>query len=219
MFRFRLTSMLLRAGLLASIGLSTAARADTITTYQLTFDNTKGVAVGSGVLTLQDIPTSGVEVINATSLPSDFVSLAATFFDDTKLFAPSTPKNGLASTSFSITSASFFQIGGLLDVNQAGITVNNGKVTSFAAQGSADAFTSDGTVFQLTDNGGKNLLPGFDFALNSEEGQGQITGQIVVGDPMVAAVPEPSTWAMMLLGFAGIGAMTYRRRKSAMLAA
>ena len=27
-----------------------------------------------------------------------------------------------------------------------------------------------------------------------------------------AAVPEPSTWAMMILGFAGIGYMTYRRR-------
>jgi hypothetical protein len=35
----------------------------------------------------------------------------------------------------------------------------------------------------------------------------------------VGAVPESSTWAMMLLGFAGVGAMTYRRRKSAMLAA
>jgi choice-of-anchor C domain-containing protein len=33
------------------------------------------------------------------------------------------------------------------------------------------------------------------------------------------SVPEPSTWAMMILGFAGIGAMTYRRRKSAILAA
>jgi CHRD domain/PEP-CTERM motif len=28
------------------------------------------------------------------------------------------------------------------------------------------------------------------------------------------AVPEPSTWAMMILGFAGIGFMGYRRRKS-----
>jgi PEP-CTERM motif len=35
----------------------------------------------------------------------------------------------------------------------------------------------------------------------------------------VSGVPEPSTWAMMILGFVGIGAMTYRRRKSAMLAA
>jgi len=35
----------------------------------------------------------------------------------------------------------------------------------------------------------------------------------------VTAVPEPSTWAMMILGFVGISAMTYRRRKTAALAA
>ena len=29
--------------------------------------------------------------------------------------------------------------------------------------------------------------------------------------PSVAAVPEPSTWAMMMLGFAGLGFLTYRR--------
>jgi hypothetical protein len=28
----------------------------------------------------------------------------------------------------------------------------------------------------------------------------------------IAAVPEPSTWAMMILGFAGVGFMAYRRR-------
>ncbi len=33
------------------------------------------------------------------------------------------------------------------------------------------------------------------------------------------AAPEPSTWAMMILGFAGIGFMAYRRRKSAFVAA
>jgi len=31
----------------------------------------------------------------------------------------------------------------------------------------------------------------------------------------VGAVPEPSTWAMMLLGFAGIGYGVYRRKKAA----
>jgi hypothetical protein len=36
----------------------------------------------------------------------------------------------------------------------------------------------------------------------------------------VAAVPEPSTWAMMLLGFAGIGIIAYRRKsKSALMTA
>ncbi|MEH2492904.1 opacity protein-like surface antigen [Bradyrhizobium sp. AZCC 2230] len=32
----------------------------------------------------------------------------------------------------------------------------------------------------------------------------------------VTAVPEPSTWAMMILGFAGVSFITYRRRNSAM---
>jgi hypothetical protein len=35
----------------------------------------------------------------------------------------------------------------------------------------------------------------------------------------VSTVPEPSTWAMLLLGFAGIGAMMCRRRQGAILAA
>jgi hypothetical protein len=33
-----------------------------------------------------------------------------------------------------------------------------------------------------------------------------------VTGPTVGAVPEPSTWAMMILGFAGIGFMVYRRK-------
>jgi PEP-CTERM motif len=44
-------------------------------------------------------------------------------------------------------------------------------------------------------------------------------GGFGVGTLAVSAVPEPSTWAMMILGFAGIGAMTYHRRKSTMFAA
>jgi hypothetical protein len=31
----------------------------------------------------------------------------------------------------------------------------------------------------------------------------------------ITAVPEPSTWAMMILGFAGVGYMTYRRKRRA----
>jgi PEP-CTERM motif len=40
------------------------------------------------------------------------------------------------------------------------------------------------------------------------------------GTWQVSGVPEPSTWAMMLLGFAGIGFMAYRRKsKPALMAA
>ena len=36
--------------------------------------------------------------------------------------------------------------------------------------------------------------------------------QIGFGYEAVTAVPEPSTWAMMVLGFAGVGFMAYRRK-------
>jgi hypothetical protein len=37
--------------------------------------------------------------------------------------------------------------------------------------------------------------------------------------PLVAAVPEPSTWAMMILGFAGLAFAANRRRSSPAAAA
>ena len=43
---------------------------------------------------------------------------------------------------------------------------------------------------------------------------GRFTGEM---DPITAAVPEPSTWGMMLLGFAGIGFTLNRRNRSAIL--
>ncbi len=42
-------------------------------------------------------------------------------------------------------------------------------------------------------------------------GSGSIFGDTPIAT--VAATPEPSTWAMMLIGFAGIGFMAYRRNR------
>jgi hypothetical protein len=39
----------------------------------------------------------------------------------------------------------------------------------------------------------------------------------VQGPAVVAAVPEPSTWAMMMLGFFGVGFMAYRRKSNVAL--
>jgi len=49
------------------------------------------------------------------------------------------------------------------------------------------------------------------------------TIRYVLGGPQsfasaVAPVPEPSTWAMMILGFLGVGYLTYRRRNQAAVA-
>jgi hypothetical protein len=57
--------------------------------------------------------------------------------------------------------------------------------------------------------GAFNLPPGTAFALNHTAGEFTIA----------AAVPEPSTWAMMIFGFCGLGFMTYRRKASTLRAA
>jgi hypothetical protein len=44
-------------------------------------------------------------------------------------------------------------------------------------------------------------------------GEGGVT--LTVFDPAMSAVPEPSTWVMMILGFAGVGFMAHRRRRVA----
>jgi hypothetical protein len=50
----------------------------------------------------------------------------------------------------------------------------------------------------------------------SEPGPVYLTGVSTPGYPgtfTATFVPEPSTWAMMLLGFAGLGYLGYRSRK------
>jgi uncharacterized membrane protein len=37
---------------------------------------------------------------------------------------------------------------------------------------------------------------------------------VIVGSSTIASIPEPSTWAMMLAGFAGLGFAGYRRAKA-----
>jgi hypothetical protein len=97
------------------------------------------------------------------------------------------------------------------------------------------AFTGpDGVAFELYEDNGAliNVFPsyacGAPYCLigpgDPTNLDGTATGDTItklsdVSLTLADAVPEPSTWAMMILGFVGIGAMTYRRRKSAMLAA
>lgn len=51
-----------------------------------------------------------------------------------------------------------------------------------------------------------------DFAFESRANTGLNAGAAIVG-PLAAAVPEPGTWAMMLVGFGAIGFATRRRAK------
>jgi PEP-CTERM motif len=57
------------------------------------------------------------------------------------------------------------------------------------------------------------------FALPTNNDQ-ELSAVAAIGGPVgVGGVPEPSTWAMMILGFAGIGFMAYRRKSQPALVA
>jgi hypothetical protein len=63
------------------------------------------------------------------------------------------------------------------------------------------------------------FTPGVFLLYNADTGNiDTLTVAWVLGSPP-PAVPEPSTWAMMLLGFAGVGLSAYRRTKTASAAA
>ena len=117
-----------------------------------------------------------------------------------------------------------FQIGStLMTASSSSVGFINGgqadnlfwQVGSSATLGTSTAF--EGNILALTSitlTTGASILDGRALARN-----GAVTldtNNVSIG----GAVPEPSTWAMMLLGFAGIGFMAYRRKaKPALMAA
>ena len=105
-------------------------------------------------------------------------------------------------------------------------TVNGFAITAptNVANGYGNYFTTgpsflDGTgvTFKTTANSGQNTITFFN---QSNNGIYRVNTQsngsseyVNATSSVVAAVPEPSTWAMMILGFLGLGFMAYRRKQ------
>jgi hypothetical protein len=70
----------------------------------------------------------------------------------------------------------------------------------------SDGVTVNG--FQFVEVGDGTYLNG---AWNNPEGG---TSHLILEATFASAVPEPTTWAMMVLGFAGVGFMAYRKRRN-----
>jgi PEP-CTERM motif len=65
---------------------------------------------------------------------------------------------------------------------------------------------SSGDALQMTSD--------FVYTIFSKTGTVQEIGNFSAKLEVASAVPEPSTWAMMILGFCGLGFMAYRRKQS-----
>jgi hypothetical protein len=92
-----------------------------------------------------------------------------------------------------------------------------GHPTSFDVyRATVDAGFDGQSFFEVNGSfpAGTVIVPfGTDDLFTSWTNTGLNTGGCVGCTPTpTAAIPEPSTWAMMILGFAGVGFMAYRRR-------
>ncbi len=95
--------------------------------------------------------------------------------------------------------------------------------TTAASSGTGDLFGIDDLVLYVPEGyAGLSLTGSSTFDNTTIAALGFTTGTYVFTWPdpgsvtvnVSAGVPEPSTWAMMLLGFAGLGFAGYRSRKS-----
>lgn len=82
---------------------------------------------------------------------------------------------------------------------------NNGVLFNFGSTPAniGNIYTADGTYYFSVDRPTGLYNPG-----------DAVTGGTLAFEGMTAAVPEPSTWAMMILGFIGVGFLSYRQKQN-----
>ncbi len=146
--------------------------------------------------------------------------------------------NEFVNTSFNDTFSLILNGPGFVNVNLAQIpggggvvsinNVNNGSNSAFFVDNTAGglAFQLDGFTTVLTASA-TGLTPGADYSLafNIFDAGDTLLDSAVfiqggtIGTVNPGAVPEPGTWAMMLIGFGAIGGAMRRRRRHAILQA
>jgi hypothetical protein len=80
--------------------------------------------------------------------------------------------------------------------------------------GGIDTFTVANTLpnFQTQFIGFVSTDPFNSITLTVPDDASWVVSDFMTAQALTSAVPEPSTWAMMILGFAGVGFMAYRRK-------
>jgi len=172
-----------------------------------------------------DIPASlpaGTSAVNGTAFNGgsggtlNFVYTTANGPDFTSSWTASDIAGGYHVLEFGGTGAQGFGGGGSNLVDPGGIFT-----VELFIQGQWAIGTTTGDVYLTNIAQGYNVISNFVYNPNldatvfsastgSFDGTNPSIAFNLVGD-QVSPVPEPSTWAMMILGFAGLGFMAYRR--------
>jgi len=173
-----------------------------VVNYDITFNFTDpDVTDVVGHLAVNSPPATFPGTFSGASLSGLIASFSVTFQNPTDTFI-------CAGNGCVFNTAGFGGFTGLTFDSAGALTAIGANINI----GGSNANTAN--TLEIGDSGFANT--GTDFRWNPPgNGNGNREAGIVIS----AAVPEPSTWAMMILGFAGVGYMTYRRRKAAAHAA
>ncbi len=175
--------------------------------------NVKAPFSGNGFT--QSDPLSGSFVFDSSLIPapgSGTVNVFYSNFPDIAAIAPATAFN------LTLDGLSFDLSDNINALTSAGIQYKNSVfngfnfITNFTFQAKDYQFRINGTVITV-----RLIDPNTGFATGGSLINAHIDlplTNIAAFDPnaVTPGVPEPSTWAMMILGFAGVGFMAYRRR-------
>lgn len=170
-------------------------------------------AAGTAALLFSAGARAGALILSPTVVTSVTPPASGTFGNS---FNPAT--NGLFTDNFVIdlTNASLTN-GSLISISL--LTSNN---ISFTCQGCS--IRLDSTAFDVMSSGGLDVFTLSPTLLNIGNHTLSVTGNVLSGPTAsysgtinfnTPPVPEPSTWAMMLLGFGATGLMMRRRRRTA----
>lgn len=119
-------------------------------------------------------------------------------------------------SNVTVNDGQWHQIVGVWDTSTTSIYIDGGNVVSVARNSFNAPSISQFIIGGLNDSFGVPMgsFRGYmdNVAVWDNALSGNQVAALYANDGQVGAVPEPSTWAMMILGFAGVGFLAYRRR-------
>jgi hypothetical protein len=174
---------------------SAPAKAAVVVNYDITFNFTDpSVTDVVGHLAINSPPATFPGTFTGASLNGLISSFTVTFQNPTDTFSCSGNACNFNTAGFGGFTGLTFNSAGVLTAIGADINIGGSNANAANELEIGDSnFANTGTNFRWNPPGNGN-------------------GNREAGIVIAAAVPEPSTWAMMILGFFGVGFMVYRRR-------
>jgi len=178
----------------------TASGANFLYTYQVTLDSDQGLVPGAKTA-IYDF---------AGYIPGSVTSSSAFFVAGAELVSGGTALGSLITNPNFNDSATLFNLTLTSNANY-----NNAAPTTAGFPETNFTLTALSTFNQTAFDGYSSVA-----VKNNGSAQGRVTQNIgPVEVPIAAAIPEPATWGLMILGFGGVGAMIRRRKTGLAFAA